>query len=197
MTEIEKVHERAGKLVEHVATIEEGLQQITQDALQITEHYEEEEVQAVVRQIRANYTQFEAWLTRLLEDEQMPAEIIALNFGLFEEEDGIRLYISGSQAFDEEDFDWAANNDYFPDGRYADIDAYHSFQDILESDFSLGLYLSLATSVLYVLTYARQHRELLITRRGTLHLTTGFDDGGLLYIGKVDKEGVQIPHPSK
>ncbi|HZG14814.1 MAG TPA: hypothetical protein VE710_07290 [Candidatus Bathyarchaeia archaeon] len=197
MTEIEKVHERAGKLVEHVATIEEGLQQITKDALQITEHYEEEEVQAVVRQIRANYTQFEAWLTRLLEDEQMPAEIIALNFGLFEEGDGIRLYISGSQAFDEEDFDWAANNDYFPDGRYADIDAYHSFQDILESDFALGLYLSLATSVLYVLTYARQHQEQLIAGKETLHLTTGFDDGGLLYIGKVDKEGVQIPHTSK
>ncbi|WP_134684836.1 hypothetical protein [Brevibacillus migulae] len=197
MTEIEKVHQRAGKLVEHVATMEEGLRQITQDALQFTEHYEEEEVAAIVRQIAANYPQFEAWLTRLLEEEAMPAEIVAVNFGLFEEEDGIRLYISGSRAFDEEDFDWAANNDYFPDGRYADIDAYHSFQDILESDFAFGLYLALATSVLYVLTFARQHQELLLTGKDALHLTTGFDDGGLLYMGKVSKSGVQLPHAGK
>ncbi len=194
MAEIDLVNELVGQFVERAATLEEGIQQLASDGLKISEHYEEEEITAVVKQIAANYAQFKAWLNHLLAEEEIPDGIIALNFGLFEEEDGVRLYVSGSKAFDEEDFDWAADNDYFPDGRYADIDVYHSFQDVLESDFSFGLYLTLATSVLYILTYARQHKNLLIKHNEQLHLTTGFDDGGLFYLGTVSKQGFQIVH---
>lgn len=194
LAEIDMVNELVGKFVERAATLAEGIQQLKRDGMEISEHYEDEEIAAVVKQIAADYVQFEAWLNHLLTEEEIPDGIIALNFGLFEEEDGVRLYVSGSKAFDVENFDWAADNDYFPDGRYADIDVYHSFQDMLESDFSLGLYLSLAASVLYILTYARQNRGLLIKRNEQLHLTTGFDDGGLFYLGTVSKLGFQVVH---
>src|SRR4051812_21887937 len=96
------------------------------------------------------YKQFENWLNCLFEQEKVPNNIIAINFGLYESEDGIQLYISGSTEWELDDEDWANNNDYFPEGRYAEITLYNELYNFWEDNFELGIFLTLSSTVIFV-----------------------------------------------
>ncbi|MFD1186274.1 hypothetical protein [Pontibacter rugosus] len=61
---------------------------------------------------------FNNWLDRINKTETVDDRIIALNFGLFEAENGYTLYLTGSECFDEEDDTWATNIDFEPKEKY-------------------------------------------------------------------------------
>jgi hypothetical protein len=130
------------------------------------------------KELEISYQQFEDWLNQLFENEKVQSEIIAFNFGLFESKDKIQLYISGSTEWDLNDDDWACNNDYFPEGRYPNIDIYKKLNEICGEDLTLGLFLSLSTTILFANTYLLTNASKF---PNNINLSTGFDDGDLYH----------------
>ncbi len=61
------------------------------------------------------------WLQRLDRYENIPSEIIALNFGLFEIDKGYCIYLIGSKYYDTDDDDWACENDFEPEEKFLEI----------------------------------------------------------------------------
>ena len=55
-----------------------------------------------------------AWLTKI-EQENPPGKIIvALNFGMLNSDKGYMVYLTGAEAYDADDDDWAGEIDYQP-----------------------------------------------------------------------------------
>ncbi|WP_142296462.1 hypothetical protein [Lottiidibacillus patelloidae] len=129
-----------------------------------------------LKQLKLSYKEFERWLHDLLNSEMISDEIVALNFGLFENEYTIQLYITGSKEWEFDDDDWACNNDYFPKGRYASINIYKELKILLENEFDLGLFMTIATTIILVNTYVTCYPNKLPQN---IKLATGFDDGDI------------------
>lgn len=66
--------------------------------------------------------QIEDWLLELSSDEVIPENIVALNFGVFESENGYCIYLIGSKNYDASDDDWACDVDYEPVDKYLNIE---------------------------------------------------------------------------
>jgi hypothetical protein len=131
------------------------------------------------------FSEFSSWLNQIAKTEPIPREIIGLNFGLFESFDGVTLYISGSKEWDEDDSDWASNNDYFPEARYFNSNAFSKVHDLFEDEETIyiGVYLSLAIAISFICEYtANTADNKLIKNRDKIHISTGFDDGDLYNI---------------
>lgn len=126
--------------------------------------------------LEKSYKEFEDWLNLLLSKEKISEEIVAINFGIFDKKDSFQLYISGSTEWDGYDDDWASNNDYFPQGRYAEITAYKLFYHLYEERFYLGLFLTLSSTIIFTNTYLLSN---ISNFPGNLVFATGFDDGDL------------------
>lgn len=110
------------------------------------------------------------WVKGMEATEQIPEEIEALNFGIYETEDGFCLYLTGSENYDAEDDDWACDQDYETDSdnlaiTNADGMEWEQFLDkvagILKSYFS-----QISASSPFI---------------GKI-ITTGFDDGDLVRV---------------
>lgn len=189
MADIYKVDECVMELISELPTIQNGIQIIGEDIRQINPNFDVEEIKKL--KVEEGYQQFEGWLNELLQKEKLPPNIIAINFGLFETDENIQLYISGSTEWEQDDSDWACNNDYFPEGRYANINLFKDLYKILSNDFEVGLYLTLGITTLFVNTYATLNpTKLLENKKQALILATGFDDGDLYNIGKLQQEGL-------
>lgn len=61
------------------------------------------------------------WIKGMEATEQIPEEIVALNFGIYETEEGFCLYLCGSENYDAEDDDWACDMDYEADSDCLEI----------------------------------------------------------------------------
>lgn len=107
-----------------------------------------------------------AWLDRIDRNEAVPAEITALNVGLFESEDGYRLYMTGAVDYDADDDDWACEQDYEPAEKYIPV----SVGDGLDWESFLN------RAVEIVSKYLADHPESKVFDR---IVTVGFDDGNL------------------
>lgn len=66
--------------------------------------------------------QIEDWLLELSHNEVIPENIVALNFGIFESENGYCVYLIGSESYDVDDDDWACDVDYEPVDKYLNIE---------------------------------------------------------------------------
>lgn len=131
------------------------------------------------KQVLSAYQRFAEWLLQLIQNEPIPNGILALNFGLFETAEGaVQLYVTGSTEWDEDDFDWASNNDYFPEGRYAPGDLYEWIYSTFPDNETALVYVHLAVTSLFAMTFGKEHPDVL---KPTL-LATGFDDGDLYHI---------------
>lgn len=143
-------------------------------------------------EVDSGYAEFKEWLDNNFSIKPLTEDIVALNFGLFESEDGVELYICGSSEWDEEDSDWACNNDYSPEGRYADLAIFQMVEPFFADNYWAGLSLYLGLTVLYVRKYAVDEGFPFEEARGQLYLATGFDDGDLYNIGLVTGNGFEL-----
>jgi len=109
-----------------------------------------------------------AWLISMNLEEELPNNITALNFGLFEPY-GIELI--GAKEYDADDADWACEEDFVPNERECPgIDFY---EDVEWEEF-----LDSIVKILNELTIELKHLSLLQVER----ITTGFCDGDLVVI---------------
>lgn len=107
-----------------------------------------------------------SWLNRIDTNEVVPAEISALNVGLFESEDGYRLYLTGAVNYDADDDDWACDQDYEPAEKYIPVS--------VGGDMDWESFLNSAIAI--VKKYLAEHPESKVFDR---IVTVGFDDGDL------------------
>ena len=98
--------------------------------------------------------QIEDWLLELSHNEVIPENIVALNFGIFESENGYCVYLIGSESYDVDDDDWACDVDYEPVDKYLN---------------------EVITILLDIISLEKVSAWLLHTK----YITVGFDDGVL------------------
>lgn len=112
------------------------------------------------------------WLNRINNIEQVSEDIIAFNFGIFENSEGYySLYLTGSRFYDPEDDDWACAENFTPAERYLhlkgifvnDIDWNDLLRDVKEILISYISSTSFKNSIL----------------KNAIAITVGFDDGEL------------------
>lgn len=104
------------------------------------------------------------WILSVDSEQNMPDDIIALNFGLFE--GPFSMYLIGSKTYDEDDSDWACDEDYIPAHKYCPplgIPASTDWETVLED---------LAGELKEIIAET-PHLDLWRAE----HITIGFDDG--------------------
>lgn len=115
------------------------------------------------------------WIQRLEAAENISKNIIAYNFGIIESEKDYKIYLTGSKEYDDGNDDWACEIDYEPKEKYISLGEksksrnWEEIQSIIKSAVE----------------------EFIITRISPLtflhtakYITTGFDSGELIKIGK-------------
>ncbi len=126
-------------------------------------------------------TEFSTWLTSLLSRESPPKSIKALCFGLFESKRDWKLYVSGAKAYDQEDSDWACANDWWPEERYAPLNAFSDASRPLRELPGDTWVIGQAIAILLIRGFFHLHRaevkKLLGNRK--LFIASGFDEGDL------------------
>lgn len=111
------------------------------------------------------------WLGRMTQKESLDKDIIAFNFGLFEGENGYMIYLVGSKEFDDENYDWAANEDFTPQEKYLPLTG-DEFKDL---DWEQAL--NQVKQLLSEYINSDDFQKSLLKEAKAI--TTGFDDGDL------------------
>lgn len=107
------------------------------------------------------------WLDSIIKEEHVPENIIVLNIGIYEAEEGYCLYLTGHEEYDEDNDSWAEDVAY-ESPRYC-----HVHIDIDWNDF-----LNSTESILKQFFSEKEAKGLF---NGKI-VTTGFDDGNLVRI---------------
>lgn len=145
------------------------------------------------------------WLRDTLTHEPPSEDIQAFFFGLFTTDaDGgasyAQLYVCGSDCYDPDDEtgDWVCDPAYFPEGRYAPRALYQEIDALLASDktaFDFGeeaVILGYTALVVRDLMHAIEP-SLLLGDTEDRHVAIGYDDGDVLVIGRVTRNGFEPP----
>jgi hypothetical protein len=145
------------------------------------------------------------WLDELLTQEPPPDYVKAFWFGLFNPvingKSTCGLYAAGMKTFDrkDEDFEWACNPAWFPDGRYAKskiLDTiYQRVNKAKEpvSSYQYVLCLGYAGLVLNQLATTLPLSQWL-GKKSSRSLAIGYDAGGGIFLGSFTKQGWR-PNP--
>ena len=140
------------------------------------------------------------WLDELLTQEPPPDYVKAFWFGLFNPvihgKSTCGLYVAGTKTFDrkDEDFEWACNPAWFPDGRYAKsriLDAiYQRVNKATDpvSSYQYVLCLGYAGLVLNQLATTLPLSKWLV-KKSARALAIGFDSGAGILLGSFTKQG--------
>lgn len=113
------------------------------------------------------------WLVNLTQNNNIPEDIIALNFGMFESDKGRSIYLTGSKVYDENNDDWACEIDFEPVNKYLTPTS-KSVRQMDWQEFQSQVILIIAKC----LKTNNQVRSWIANRI----VTAGFDDGELTRI---------------
>lgn len=109
----------------------------------------------------------ENWIRELDESSDVPSDIVALNFGLYETEEGYCIYLTGSEEYDASDDEWACEVDYEPEGNFIELPSGNmDWEEFLEKTKRI------------ISDYLSINAEHLPMFEGRV-VTIGFDDGDL------------------
>lgn len=114
------------------------------------------------------------WLVEILSEGRQPDDSIkAFNFGLLRSDNGYKMYLTGSKAYDKDNDDWACEEDYAPEKRYLSLP-----EDL--GDNSWSEILEFAVAQLKTWRHSDKFRQSFL--QNAEYITTGFDDGDLMEI---------------
>ena len=114
----------------------------------------------------------ESWLQLI--DQPAPDDIIALNIGIFETEDGYCVRLNGSRTYDAADDDWACNNDFIPEEEYFTFPS----PNLSDDDWKKVQQLVKEVVEEYITDKVEDKESLFYHKI----VTVGFDDGDLIRI---------------
>lgn len=116
----------------------------------------------------------ERWLKNIAAVESLSDDIVAVNIGMFETENGYGVYMCGSKEYDEEDDDWACDADYEPGEKYLILEG-KGFESMAWETLLNQMVLSLKEIL-------KCGDESVRRFFGNRVLTTGFDEGNLIRV---------------
>lgn len=116
----------------------------------------------------------ENWIKVLSKEEYIPENIKALNFGMFESENGYVVHLYGSEDYDPKDDSWSYNEDYVPKKRCIEFDQ-KNIKELHWEEFQ-----NLIVKTLRNIIKSSAPEDIKIM--SAAHVTTGFDDGDLINI---------------
>lgn len=119
-------------------------------------------------------TLIENWIKAMSNEETVPADIKALNFGMFEAENGYVIHLYGSEEYSPKDDSWSYNEDYVPKRRCLEIED-TDINSLYWEDLQ-----SLVVKALRGLVKSAEQEGYKIL--DVSNITTGFDDGDLITI---------------
>lgn len=119
-------------------------------------------------------TQIYEWLGRINEKEELPDDIIAFNFGIFESPAGYSLYLTGSGSYDPNDDDWATEVDYTPEEKYLFI------KNDSKEKITWNQFLTSVTDIIKGYIESEDFKTSILNKSQVI--TVGFDDGDLVKI---------------
>lgn len=114
------------------------------------------------------------WIKVLSKEEHVPANIKALNFGMFESENGYVVHMYGSEEYDPKDDAWSYNEDYVPKNRCLEFEQ-KEIKEMHWEDFQSSIVKALKN-----ILDSNPIEEIKIFK--VKNITTGFDDGDLINI---------------
>ncbi len=114
------------------------------------------------------------WIKEISDEEIVPENIQALNFGIFESENGYTVYLTGSMEYDNEDDDWACNEDFVPNNRYLEFNG-EEISNLDWEDFQ-----NLMVESLKSIISSKEISEYKILNVDNIAI--GFDDGELVKV---------------
>lgn len=113
------------------------------------------------------------WMINLAQNNIIPEDITALNFGMFESDKGYSIYLTGSKIYDENCDDWACEIDFEPKNKYLNLTS-REVKKITWQDFQ-----SHTIQIIAKCIETNKHVKSWIAKRT---VTAGFDDDELTKI---------------
>ena len=117
---------------------------------------------------------FLAWIEKINQTETINQSIIAFHFGLFEGTNGYMMYLIGSKSFSIEDDDWPTCINFEPKEKYFTLKT----KSLTFSNWEGAL--KQAKTLLANFIKSKEFGQSIFAQAKAI--TTGFDDGDLLYI---------------
>lgn len=118
------------------------------------------------------YSDLVDWIMRVNQTDLPPADIIAFNFGLFENADGCyTTYLTGSRSFEPDDDDWACNEHYSP------VEKYLELKELPSTEIEWREVVVLMATLLRQYSQSAECSESFLANASAI--TVGFDDGVL------------------
>ncbi|MDQ0914651.1 hypothetical protein [Paenibacillus sp. V4I5] len=184
--DFEKIEHSLNKIIDQKPDLHSGIELILSELTKF-----ELEKDELTRIIAGSFSEFQSLLSSIFKKDPLPITIISLNLGIFESNEGISYYISGSSEWNKEGTDWACNNDYFPEQRYIDLLIHDKIDELTEENYDAYVFLALSIAALYLIEFFKNNKDQFINfYRPKLFIATGFDDGDIYNIGRVISEGV-------
>ncbi|MCB9089053.1 MAG: hypothetical protein H6628_12150 [Calditrichae bacterium] len=149
--------------------------------------------------LREGYRQFQQWLMKLLRQDPVPKDIVALYFGLFEGNGRLEYYLTGAPVWSPDDPDWPGYEEFMPVFQHARLDILAQLYPIYQQHPGAGAYLALGMSVLFIINYISSNSHRLLPGKGLLPpgkvplvLATGFEGETVYNLLKVRKKGFEL-----
>ena len=125
------------------------------------------------------------WLNAIDRNENVPSSVTAFNIGIFEQEEGYCIYLTGSDVYDADNDDWACDVDFEPSDKYLPL----AGPDIKSMEWEEFQKMIVEIVSDYLDTVVKKGTSIFADRV----VTVGFDDGELVRIkpgvGRTDEKG--------
>lgn len=189
--DIDKINDSLLEIIESGPTVANGTKILKKVISRDFSYYEIKNLDKI--DMKKGYEPFKKWLDDLFENEPLPKKISGINFGLFDTDDGLQLYITGSYSWDKNDYDWATANDYFPDNRYPYLDILTKpITKVYDEEVNVGVIFAITVFAMFINTYVSENMDFFLQISEEMYFSTGFDDGDLYNICRLSEEGLEI-----
>lgn len=118
--------------------------------------------------------EIEKWINIIISENNIPKNIVAISFWIFEGENWYCIYLIWSREYDIDNDDWAWNEDYIPENKYFEV----KYKKINKLDWEE--FLKLTTNNLNNILLKQEIQNSIIWK--IKHITIWFDDGDLVII---------------
>ncbi len=145
--------------------------------------------------IEAEQIELKQWLEKLIENNPLPKETVALWVGLLKLEDNEMevptIYLVGADTYDAEDIDWACEPTYLPENRYGQPALLKEIDEIAKTDENnyefLDWILPLAYSTFTIdeLVRTKLNKTIFLKHHSNINVAVGHDSGDYMNLSTI------------
>lgn len=146
--------------------------------------------------VEAEQQEIKTWLEKILTDNPLPEQIVALWIGIVKlldvnNKERYAIYLTGSDSYQEEDVEWAVEPTYEPEDRYKVLEILNQIDSVIKKDKDnysfLDWILSLAYCSLTIdeIVRTKLKRNIFLKIQNNLSVVTGHDSGDYIQLSSI------------